>query len=75
MHRPRRRRSGRVAPGASGDVTGNVSSPTDLADHLHDALAELTKRTTYVARTATTATPARMRDLPDKHPEPACSPA
>jgi len=47
----------------------------DLADHLHDALAELTDRTTHVARTATTATPARMRDLPDKHPEPACSPA
>ena len=54
-------RLGRVAPGASGDVTGNVSSPTDLADHLHDALAELTKRTTSVARTATTATPARLR--------------
>jgi len=56
-------------------VTGNVSLSTDLADHLHDALAELTKRTTYVACTATTATPARMRDLPDKRPEPACSPA
>ena len=52
-----------------------VPDVADLADHLHDALAELTNRTTHVARTATTATPARMRDLPDKHPEPACSPA
>ncbi len=68
-HRPRRRRSGRVAPGASGDVTGNVSLSTDLADHLHDALAELTKRTTYVACTAvactaTTATQPGLAPIP-----------